>query len=85
MLRTLTSLLVFLVSVLPLQAESIPVGIFKVVNTEGFVQSNGERIALATDMNEGTALIERDATNRLDVEIKAPNSACFRWNKAWPR
>ncbi len=77
MLRTLTSLLVFLVSVLPLQAESIPVGVFKVVNTEGFVQSNGERVALATDMSEGTALIERDATNRLDVEINGAKLSLF--------
>jgi hypothetical protein len=63
-------LFVFFASVLPLQAEvTAPLGIFKVVNTEGFVQRNGERMALETDMSEGTALIERDAEDRLNVEI----------------
>ncbi|GAB2182947.1 hypothetical protein [Roseibium sp. LAB1] len=70
MSRTLISLLVFLASVLPLHAENgVSVGIFKVVNTEGFIQSNGERTALETDLSEGTALIARDSANRLKVEI----------------
>ncbi|WP_417709154.1 hypothetical protein [Roseibium aggregatum] len=78
MFRTLISLLVFLAFVVPLQAEvAVPVGIFKVVNTEGFVQSNGERVALETDMSEGTALIERDAANRLNVEINGAQLNLF--------
>jgi hypothetical protein len=76
--RTLISLLLLLASFVPLQAEvDVPLGIFKVVNTEGFIETNGERVALETDMNEGSALIERDAANRLSVEINGAQFNLF--------
>ncbi|MHA7772468.1 hypothetical protein [Roseibium sp. M-1] len=78
MSRTLISLLVFFLLSFPLKAASdLPLGLFKVVNTEGFVQQDGVRQPLETDMSEGTARIELDSDDSLMVEINGAGMRLF--------
>jgi hypothetical protein len=76
--RSLVSLFIFVLFVLPLEAAGdVPLGIFKVVNTEGFVQQNGVRKPLQGDMSEGTALIEQASDESLNVEINGAKLRLF--------
>lgn len=60
-----------------LHASEPPVGKFKVFNTAGFVQEQGNRRALAADPNGGTAEILRKPDNSLIVTIAGTEIQLF--------
>lgn len=76
--RAFTSLLFFLLLLLPIEAAGdVPLGLFKVVNTEGFEEQDGVRRPLKGDMDEGAAHIERDGDGSLRVEINGTKLRLF--------
>lgn|GEM_PF-1808001 len=78
MSRTITSLLVFFLLVLPSEAAGdAPLGLFKVVNTAGFVEQDGARQPLKGDMDEGIAQIERDLAGSLRLDINGTDFRLF--------
>ena len=78
MSKSISSLLVFFLLVLTSAAAGdVALGLFKVVNTEGFVEQDGARQPLKGDMDEGTAHIERDIDGSLKVDINGTDLRLF--------
>jgi len=76
--KLLATLLILFGSVLPLMAETgLPSGTFKVANTEGFVEEDGLRTALAVDMSVGTVRIEISENDNLNLGINGTQISLF--------